>query len=71
MNWQQLALTLLGVAVGGYVGVRVAVAVLQTKVSAMEEEIKVLRKAKHQHAGFLSQHELRITSLEKWRDGGR
>lgn len=66
--WQQLTLTLIGAGAGGYLGVRVAVAVLQTKVAALEREVQSLRESRHEHAGFISQHEMRLTSLEKWRD---
>lgn len=67
MNWQQIALTLVGAGIGGFIGVRVAVAVLQTKVAAMQEEIKSLRHSRHEHAGMISEHEMRLDALERRR----
>lgn len=65
MDWKDVALILLGSGVGGFIGVRVAVAVLQTKVAKIEEEIRLLRQAKHEHAGMLSEHEMRLEALER------
>lgn len=68
MDWQQLALTLLGAGVGGFVGVKAAVTRLQTQMEYVLAEIKSLRDDRHKHAGFINEHEHRITSLEKWRE---
>jgi hypothetical protein len=51
--------------IGAFVGVRVAVGRLEERMKVVEHEITLLREAKHSHAGFLTQHELRIENLER------
>jgi hypothetical protein len=48
---------------------RSALAAHEERVKVMESEVEKLRTEKHTHAGFLTQHELRIGSLE--RDAGK
>jgi hypothetical protein len=54
-----------GGVIGAFVGVRVAVGRLEERMKVAEHEITLLRTAKHEHAGFLTQHELRLENLEK------
>jgi hypothetical protein len=54
-----------GGVIGAFVGVRVAVGRLEERMKVVEHEITLLREAKHSHAGFLTQHELRIENLER------
>jgi len=60
-----LVIGIAGGVIGAFVGVRVAVGKLEVRVSTVEKEVEMLRKEKHAHAGFLTQHELRIESLER------
>ena len=57
-----------GGVIGAVMGIRVAIGKLEVRVAAAEHEIVLLREAKHSHAGFLTQHELRIEMLERGRD---
>lgn len=68
MDWIPILVSLVGSVLGGYLGVKIAVAVLQSQMATIKEEVKSLREAKHAHAGMLTEHEMRITTLEKWRD---
>jgi hypothetical protein len=54
-----------GGVIGAFVGVRVAVGRLEERMKVVEHEITLLRESKHSHAGFLTQHELRIENLER------
>jgi len=60
-----LVIGLAGGVIGAFVGVRVAVGKLEVRVATVEKEVEMLRKEKHSHAGFLTQHELRIGNLER------
>lgn len=49
-------------------GVKMAVTRLETQMSNALDEIKELRRVKHEHAGFINEHEMRLTELERWRN---
>lgn len=69
MDWLLPLLSLVigisGGVIGAFVGVRVAVGRLEERMKVAEHEITLLRKEKHEHANFLTQHEMRIESLER------
>lgn len=56
---------IVGPAIAGFIGVRVGLAVVRSQLADAREEIKALREAKHEHAGFLTQHELRLEIIER------
>lgn len=66
-----LVVGIAGGVIGAVMGIRVAIGKLEVRVSAAEHEIVLLREAKHDHAGVLTQHEFRIESLERKAGGGR
>jgi hypothetical protein len=65
VQWISVICVIVGAAFGAFVGVRVAIASLKERVTVLESEVKLLREAKHSHAGFLTQHELRIENIER------
>jgi hypothetical protein len=50
--------------IAGYVGVKVGLASLSERVKAAEHEIVLLRTSKHEHAQFLTRHELDLEYLK-------
>jgi hypothetical protein len=60
-----LVVGIFGGLIGAFMGVRVAVGKLETRMGFAEQEIEKLRTAKHEHAGVLTHHELRIENLER------
>ena len=56
---------LIGAATGAYVGVRVAIATIKQQVTTLENEVRLLREAKHEHAGVLTRHEADIHSIKR------
>ena len=44
---------------------RSALASHDERIKVMEKEVATLRTAKHEHAGFLTHHELRLSNLER------
>lgn len=64
-TWLTIAVGLVGSAFGAFVGVKVAIASLKERVSVVEKEIEKLREAKHEHAQFLTRHELDIETLKR------
>lgn len=58
-----------GGIIGAFVGVRVAVGRLDERMKVVEHEIVLLRTAKHEHAQFLTRHELDIEALKRARQG--
>jgi hypothetical protein len=65
VQWVAILCAVGGSAVGAFVGVKVAIASLKERVTVLESEVKILREIKHEHAGFLTQHELRIANIER------
>jgi uncharacterized membrane-anchored protein YhcB (DUF1043 family) len=69
MDWVLPALSLVvgiaGGVIGAFVGVRVAVGKLEERMRVAEAEIEKLRIAKHEHAQFLTRHELDIEGLKR------
>ena len=64
-EWLEITVMLLAPALSGYIGVKVGLAVVTSQIADAREEIKALRQAKHDHAGVLTQHEMRLESLER------
>ncbi len=60
VEWIAILCGLLGSGFGAFVGVKVAIASLKERVSVLEIEVRGLREAKHEHAGFLTRHETEI-----------
>ena len=68
--FRQFAAPLLGAVLAGfaaYVGVRVSLSRMAQLLETHAREISLLRRARHNHANRLTQHELRIDTLEKGR----
>ena len=69
MEWLLPALSLVvgitGGVIGAFMGVRVAVGKLETRMGTVEREIEKLRTAKHEHAGYLTRHELDIENIKR------
>lgn len=51
--------------IGAHIGARVAIARLEERSKTHSDEIAKLREAKHEHAGFLTKHELDIEMLKR------
>ena len=56
---------LIGSAAGAYAGVRVAIATIKQQVITLQEEVRLLRVAKHEHAGHLTRHEMDIHMIKR------
>ncbi len=69
MDWLWPLLSLVvgiaGGVIGAFMGVRVAIGKLEVRVSSIEQEVVKLRSRSHDHATFITQHELRIEMLER------
>jgi hypothetical protein len=59
-----LVVGIVGGLIGAHVGVKVAIASLSERMKAAEHEIVLLRAAKHEHAQFLTRHELDIEHIK-------
>jgi hypothetical protein len=59
-----LVIGIVGGLIGAHVGVKVAIASLSERMRAAEQEIVMLRAAKHDHAQFLTRHELDLEYLK-------
>ncbi len=68
VEWLAILCAVAGSVLGAFVGVKVAVASLGARVSALEKEVTLLREAKHEHAQFLTRHE---ADLHHLKHGGR
>lgn len=66
-----LVVGIAGGVIGAVMGIRVAIGKLEVRVAANEHEIVKLREAKHEHAQFLTQHEMRLEMLERQSGAGR
>lgn len=62
---------IVGPALAGYVGVQAGLAAMKAQLDDAREEIRKLREAKHEHAQFLTQHEMRLEMLERQSGAGR
>ncbi len=65
--WPLLSLVvgIAGGVIGAFMGVRVAIGKLEVRVASIEQEVVKLRSRSHDHAQFITQHELRIEMLER------
>lgn len=69
-EWLIPLISAAGGGISAYIGVRAALIKHETWITDARGEIKELRQAKHDHAGMLTEHEMRITELERWRERG-
>ena len=60
-----LIVGIVGGVIGAHVGVKVAIGKLETRMTTAEHEIEKLREAKHEHAGFLTRHEMELEMLKR------
>ncbi len=60
-----LVVGIAGGLIGAFVGVRVALGRLEERMKVAESEIVLLRHAKHETAGILTRHSLRLHFLDK------
>ncbi len=67
-EWLAILCGVAGSACGAFVGVKVAIASLTARVTVLESEVKILREAKHEHAQFLTRHEMDIAHLKHGAD---
>ncbi len=51
--------------VGAHIGARVALAKLEVRMGMLEQEVTKLRAAKHDHAQFITRHELDIENMKR------
>jgi uncharacterized membrane-anchored protein YhcB (DUF1043 family) len=59
-----LAVGVAGGFIGAWIGVRVNLGKLEIRMDHVENEIVKLRASKHEHAQFLTRHELDISMLK-------
>lgn len=67
-EWLLPIITIIGSIGGSYIGMKMALTRLETQMNNALDEIKELRRVKHEHAGFINEHEMRLTELERWRN---
>jgi len=59
-----LVVGIAGGVIGAHVGVKVAIGKLEVRVAAAEQEIVKLRARYHDHAQFITRHEMDIEYLK-------
>lgn len=67
-EWIPVILTVVGSVSGAWLGVKLTVTRLETQMLMVLKEIESLRDDRHRHAGFITEHEMRITEIERWRE---
>lgn len=55
---------IVGPFLAAFAGVKVGLAVAQAEITMLKDEVKELRKAKHEHANILTRHSLRLRLLD-------
>lgn len=65
MQWVPILLTLGSALLGSYLGVKIAVAKLETHVALHSDEIEKLRDARVDHGERLQSHEVRLQYIER------
>lgn len=55
----------IGPAAAAYIGVQVGLAVAKSQIADLRDEVKILRQAKHDQAGVLTRHSLRLHLLDE------
>ncbi len=59
-QWLQITLSVAGAVGGGYMGVKVALARLETQMSFVLQEIARLRENQHEHASAIADLKARV-----------
>ena len=72
-EWLRFALTILGTSLGSWVAITVKQARMEERMKRVEQDIGThdtgLRGQVHEHASRLTEHEIRLTTLEeRWDD---
>lgn len=60
--------TILGSGFSSFIATKIAIAVLQTKVDRLEEDVADLRKIKAEHNSKIMQHHFRLFNLDHRED---
>ena len=64
-DWLQTVIAIFGPLLAGFIGVKAGLAVHAEQIKTMQQEILLLRAAKHDHASFLTRHELDLEHIKR------